>query len=269
MKETKTIYLTPKHEFIVPIELDNVTPQKIIEAKSNLEELKIWEGNREVPLGSLFEIKGEIADTAADQQIIFEKSTFRMRRIGQGLSEGEIIVQGDAGSHLGSEMTSGSIKVSGNADHWVGMEMTGGSIEIKGNAGNHLGAAYWGNWEGMKGGKIVVHGNTGIETGSWMAGGIIEVKGQSGDFLGIHMVSKKALIIAGETDRRAGAQMKNGTIIVLSNHASMLPSFAKQETIEIYEDEEKEMKISGPFDVFIGDFTESKKPKGKILVKTG
>ena len=93
MKETKKIYLTPKQEFTVPIELDNIIPKKVIDAKSNLEEIKIWEGNREIPLGRLFEIKGEIADTTADQQIIFENSSFRMRRIGQGLSKGEISVK--------------------------------------------------------------------------------------------------------------------------------------------------------------------------------
>ncbi|MFX0094226.1 MAG: formylmethanofuran dehydrogenase subunit C [Candidatus Hodarchaeota archaeon] len=264
----KTLYLTPKREFTIPIELDNITPQNLIKAKSNPGALKIWEGNREVPLESLFDIKGDLADTATDQQIIFEKSSFRMRRIGQGLSAGEIHVQGNAGSHLGSQMTGGTIKVSGDADHWVGMEMKGGNIEITGNAGNHLGAAYWGNWKGMTGGRISIEGNSGIETGSWMAGGIIEVKGTTGDFLGVHMASKNAMIIAGGTDRRVGAQMKNGKIIILSNQASLLSSFVKKEKIDAFNDEERGLSFSGPFDVFAGDYTESKKPKGQILLKS-
>lgn len=266
--QVKTIYLTPKKEFKIPIELDNVTHETLIKIKSDPGELKIWEGNREVSLESLFEIKGEIADTASNQKFIFENSSFRMRRIGQGLEMGEIIVQGNAGSHLGSEMSGGTIKVTGDADHWVGMEMTGGSIEITGNAGNHLGSAYWGNWEGMKGGKIFVGGNSGIETGSWMNGGLIEVKGQTGDFLGVHMGSKNALIIAGGTERRVGAQMNAGTIIILSNNLQMLPSFSKQEIVDVYEDPERAIKLLGPFTLYSGDYTESKKPKGKILVKS-
>ncbi|MFX0205567.1 MAG: formylmethanofuran dehydrogenase subunit C [Candidatus Hodarchaeota archaeon] len=267
----QVLTLTPKEgTFNLSIELDDINPANIVKSgQKDCKDLPVLEGSKRWSLGELFDISGTVASNPAEQKIVFKNSSSLFKGIGKKLSEGKIQVQGDAGSFLGSEMTGGKITVHGNVGQYVGMEMKDGSIEVDGDAGNYLGAAYWGNWEGMTGGKIVVNGGVGHECGPWMKGGLIEIKGRAGDFLGIHMTGEKATIVTGGTGIRAGGEMITGRIIVLSP-ATILPTFKKNpdpvKEVEITADN----KLSGPFDLYEGDFAEQKRPKiprGQIFVK--
>ncbi len=82
----------------------------------------------------------------------------------------DIIIEGDAGDHLGHFMKTGSITLNGNAARDVGNEMESGSIIINGDAGNDPG------WI-MKGGTMIINGNAGAEVGALMSGGEIHLNG--------------------------------------------------------------------------------------------
>ena len=75
--------------------------------------------------------------------------------IGRGMTRGRILIQGNAGMHLGAYMKGGTIEVTGNASDWVGAEMSDGLIRIRGNAGGQVGAAYRGSASGMQDGTIL------------------------------------------------------------------------------------------------------------------
>jgi len=104
----------------------------------------------------------------------------------------------------------------------------------------------------------------GFECGSWMAGGLITISGKAKEFLGVHMTGKDALIVSGKAERRCGGEMKRGTIVLLSE-SQILPSFKQEAEVESFD--APYGKIDGPFVSYSGDYAESKKPRGLILVK--
>ncbi len=236
----------------------NVFSGKKIE---EIENLTVYHGNRRAKLGEFFDIEGTSCDDASKLRIVVEGNLENVKRIGEGMNSGEIVVKGNVGMHLGDFMSGGRIVVEGNTASYCATEMKGGELIIKGNAGDFLGAAYRGSWVGMQGGLIVVEGNVGRELCTFMNGGKVVVKGNAGDFAGAHM--KKGLIVIQGSARRVGAQMLNGTIVVLTN-VEPLPSFelvGEEKDIEI--DGEK---FSGTFLKYIGDKAEIR-AKGTLYIK--
>ena len=203
------INLIPKRVFKFPIEGKNISPD-IFSKKSSKEiiDLEMWEGNRKLCIGDLFDVKVDNS-SLGEITIKIEGTVGTVRNIGAGMSMGRVIVDGDVGMHLGEGMSGGIITVSGNAGSWAGSRMKGGAIEIKGNAGNYIGAAYRGSTKGMNGGKIIIHGNAGHEVGCFMREGVIKILGDVGIFVGIHM-SGGTIFVEGTSQGRAGAQMIKG-----------------------------------------------------------
>jgi len=91
---------------------------------------------------------------------------------------------------------------------------------------------------------------------------VIRVKGKSGIFPGMHM-SDGTILVEGDCDGRAGAQMTGGKVVVLGNLPYILPSFIFEEI----RDKAKvaEEKIAGPFYNFLGDASEN--GNGRLFVK--
>ena len=172
------ISLTPKYNFKFPVEGKNISPD-VFKGKSvkEIESLEMWEGNRKLTVGELFEIS-DVGVSSDDFTIKIEGNIGSVRNVGADMSMGNIIVDGDVGMHLGEAMSGGMITVSGNAGSWVGSRMKGGTIEIKGNAGDYIGAAYRGSTDGMSGGTIIIHGDAGHEVGCFMKGGLIKILGK-------------------------------------------------------------------------------------------
>jgi len=255
------ITLTPKRVFKFPIEGKNISSD--VFAKKSAKEiaaLEMWEGNRKLSIGDLFDIKN---DSSASEEftIKIKGDVSKVRNIGFRMSMGQIIVDGDAGMHLGEEMSGGAITVSGNAGSWAGSQMKGGTIEIKGNAGNYIGAAYRGSTKGMNGGKVVIHGNAGHEVGCFMRKGLIKILGNVGIFAGIHM-NNGTIFVQGNSEGRAGAQMTNGKIVLAGHSEDVMPTFTVDDIkAKVKVDDEK---IEGPFYRFIGDLAD--KGKGKLFV---
>ena len=255
------ITLTPKHAFKLPIEGKNISPDVFAKkSEKEIAAMDMWEGNRKLMICDLFDIKVD-NPSSEELTIKIEGNVGTVRNIGFRMSMGQVIVEGDAGMHLGEEMKGGSIVVSGNAGSWAGSQMRDGTIEITGNAGDYIGAAYRGSNKGMKGGKIIIRGNAGHEVGCFMRGGIIKIFGDVGIFAGIHM-NKGTIFVKGNSQGRAGAQMTNGKIVIAGHSDDVMPSFTIEDVkTKVKIDDEK---IEGPFYRFTGDLAEN--GKGKLYV---
>jgi formylmethanofuran dehydrogenase subunit C len=248
--------------FNVPVEAECISPN--VFAGKNLEEigsLQLWEGNRQRSLSDLFSIEGDSSATPEKLAIQVFDDIHKVRRIGAGMSSGEIVIHRDAGIHLGEEMHGGKISVCGNTGSWTGAMMKDGVIEVKGNAGDYVGAAYRGSVKGMRGGIIIIHGNAGNELGCFMRKGLIKVHGSVGQFAGIHM-KNGTIFVGGNSDGRAGAEMTGGKIVVCGHVPSVLPTLnidSVKSKVKINGEE-----ATGPFYLFIGDITEE--GEGKLYI---
>jgi len=210
-----TVIIRPKREFEVCVEAE-IVPTNLNELKS----LKVYLGKQEISLEELFEIE-YFED--GEEKIILRGDFSKVKWIGKGMKKGEIIVEGNAGMHLGAFMEGGKIIVKGNCDDWVGGMMKGGEIIIEGNAGNRVGCNYWGESKGMEGGKIIVKGNAGNYIGEKMKGGEIIIEGNAGDFVGSEMLGG-CITVFGKAGY-VGWDMKKGEIRV--GECEILPSFVK------------------------------------------
>jgi len=246
----------------VPVEAECITPDNFAgKSIKEINMLKAWEGNKKRFLGELFEIKGETNTKAEKVSIQIFGDISRFRRIGAGMSAGEIIVDGSVGMHLGEGMMGGSITVNGDAGSWTGSMMRGGTIEIKGNVGDYVGAPYRGSTTGMGGGTILVHGNAGNEVGCFMRKGLIKIYGNIGQFAGIHM-KNGTIFVQGNSEGRAGAEMLGGKIVICGFIPSILPSFTIDDirpSVKVNGE-----KVAGSFYMFIGDLADG--GNGKLFV---
>jgi formylmethanofuran dehydrogenase subunit C len=254
------IVLTPLKKFQYPVHAECINPD-VFQGKSMKEiaSLPVWEGNKKKKLSDLFKIEETAAKTP---NITINGDASEVRRVGQGMKTGEIIINGNAGMHLGEKMAGGKIMVNGNASGWTGSSMKKGFIEIHGNASDYLASPYRGSSEGMRGGKIVVDGNVGSDSGCYLRGGVIVIKGNSGPFLGFHM-SKGAIYVEKNAEPRLGANMTGGKIIVSGVVEDIMPTF----TVDRVKKKTKvddTLKVEGPFYVFIGDLAEI--GRGKLFI---
>jgi formylmethanofuran dehydrogenase subunit C len=204
----------------VPLEAEVISPERLAGlSEAEVAALPVLHGNRAERLGDFFSLTGRMDDC----ELRLRGDLSRVKLIGQGMTTGRLLVEGDAGMHLGAGMQGGEILVEGNAGDWAGAEMLGGRIVIRGDAGHLLGAAYRGSRQGMQGGEIAVHGDAGAEIGSAMRRGLIAIGGNSGDFTGVNMLAG-TIIVLGAMGWRAGASMKRGSIVSM-RPARLLPTF--------------------------------------------
>lgn len=254
------ITLTPKRKFEVPLEAACITPDKFKGKHADeIAALPITEGSQQIKLGDAFDV---MEDSAASPEITINGDIGKVKRIGQEMKTGTIIINGDVGMHTGEKMSGGKIVVNGNAGNWTASEMKGGAIEVHGNAGDYTASAYRGSSNGMKGGLITVDGKVGSDVGTYLHGGVIKVKGGAGRFLGYHM-SDGSILVESTCDMRPGACMTGGKIVITGAIEEVLPSF----TIDSVKPKVKvddTTNVAGPFYVFLGDISEH--GTGKIFV---
>lgn len=198
------------------LSLAGLTPAALA-GKSVKEIEKLPLGARNV--GDLFKVAA-----AKDGRLEIEGATERFDRIGLGLTEGEIIVEGDAGAYLGQGMTGGTITVSGKAGFGAGTAMTGGKIDIAGDAGDFIGGALPGERVGMAGGLIVIHGSVGDRLGDRMSRGLIVVAGSAGIGAGARL-NAGSIIVSGKIGAGAGSAMHKGSLIALGGIDGVPASF--------------------------------------------
>jgi len=255
------ITLTPLKKFTFPVQAECISPDVFIgKDTAEIAKLPVYEGNRLKMLKDIFKIEEDNADSPT---ITINGDVGEVRRIGQGMKNGEIVINGNVGMHLGEKMAGGKITVNGDAGQWTGSAMKKGLIEVHGNANDYLASPYRGASEGMRGGKIVVDGNVGSDSGAYMKGGLIKIKGSNiGQFLGFHM-SDGTIHVEKDATTRVGANMTGGKIVISGKIDEVMPTFtvdAVKPKVKIDETE----SAAGPFYVFLGDIAE--KGTGKLFV---
>jgi len=245
------ITLTPLRTFEVPIQASCITPENFAtKSLAEIQKLPVTEGNRNLTLGDLFKVT-ESSEATPNITIVGDCS--KVKRVGQCMASGEIVVNGNIGMHTGEKMAGGKIVVNGNTGSWTASEMKKGTIEIHGDAGDYTASPYRGNDLGVKGGTITIDGNVGSDVACYLKGGIIKIKGSAGRFLGYHM-SDGAIYVEKDVDVRAGACMTGGKIVI-AGKMEILPSF----TIDSVKPKVKvddTTSVAGPFYVFLGDLSE-------------
>ncbi len=240
-------------------------------SESEIKNLTVYHGNEEKTIGNFFDVSGKGEDLN-DLKISIEGNLLKVKRIGEKMTNGEILINGNVGMHVGNRMTGGKILVNGNADDWAGAMLNGGELEITRNAGHYVGAAYRGFWKGMQNGIIKVHGKIGDEALTWVNGSKPAKRfptlkcGSAGSFLGIHGHGG-TIIVEGDCNRCIGADQVRGTIVVKGKVSKILPSYKKigeVNEIELMSGE----KIKGKFFEYSGDHSVEKN-HSKIDKKTG
>ena len=214
------IVLTLKEQPSVPLEAEALCPDAIAGlAHDAVRGLPVFLGKRQCRVDDFFDVEGEGSD-----ELEIRGDARNVKWIGRGMTRGRIVIQGNAGMHLGAYMKGGTIEVTGNASDWVGAEMSDGLIRIRGNAGGQVGAAYRGSASGMQDGTILIDGSAGIEVGMRMKRGTIAVRGPVRDFAGLQMKGGTIFLMSG-AEIRTGAWMVRGTIVSFTE-IRLLPTFS-------------------------------------------
>ncbi len=215
----------------IPTVVEGVLPHTVAgRTLSEIGQMPVWRGNRQVALASCFEVAGN----ASDFVMHWKGRLDSVMRLGTGLAGGTLVVHGDAGDHLGARMVEGQIIVHGSSGDWTGAEMQGGLIRIHGNTTDFCGAAYQGSPRGMQGGTLLVEGNAGQNTGAVMRRGLLAIGGNCGHSAGRNMLAG-TLVVVGSAGRYYGCGMKRGTLIQLgvsqsahpTDSTALLPTFAE------------------------------------------
>jgi formylmethanofuran dehydrogenase subunit C len=264
------INLTLKKQPKFPLEADVISPDVLAgKTQDEIKDLDLYLGNKTVKLGDYFEIKGKSGEEQ-DLKIVVDGDLSNVKRIGEKMSAGEIIINGDVGMHVGNRMTGGKITVNGNADDWAGAMLEGGELIINGDAANYVGAAYRGFWKGMKDGIIKVSGKIGNEAMLWARNSKGANKwptlycGGAGAFLGIHNHGG-TIVVDGDVDRCAGADQAWGTIVIKGSVSRKLPSYKKVGEVSEVELPNGE-KIKGKFIEYSGDHSVKKETNGRLYI---
>ncbi len=228
----RNITIAPKSALRITVEAENISPDKL--APLDIEQISglfVWQGNRQKRLSDLFIVGGDDAPAKAEDMTIRLAGDFsQVKRIAEGMTAGQVLVEESVGMHAGNRMSGGLLSIAGNADDWLAREMRGGKVVVIGNAGNYLGAGYRGEKCGMRGGEIEVRGNAGAYLGEHLCGGSIRVLGNAGDFPGA--ANQGGTIFIGGCTYLPGAEMSKGTITV-NGEAKVLPGFQKTEIVQV------------------------------------
>ena len=148
------------------------------------------DGGASVPLGDLFEVTGAPAG-----RIRFEGDLTRADRLGAGLAEGEVVVEGSVGDE-------------------TGIGMSGGVIDVHGNAGARTGGAEGDARRGMTGGELLVRGHAGAEPGTRMRRGLLVVTGDVAGHAGPAMIAG-TVVVFGATGPAPGRWSKRGSVVAM------------------------------------------------------
>lgn len=181
-------------------------------------------GREQMQVGELF----HVTQTQGDRHII-RPCAGNLDRLGAGMNTGEMVVEGDAGHHLGAQMTGGRIRVLGRAGDFAASALKEGLVEIDGDCGMGLGAPAPGQIQGMSGGFVRVHGNCGPRAGERQRRGIVLLEGDTGPGLGAGMIAG-TLIVLGMAGLDPGREMRRGTLLLNQMPGSLPLTFNENGT---------------------------------------
>ena len=221
MKVQQPLVLTLRERPGQRLDLSGLVPERLAGlSEAEILRIDVHTSRRGAVVGDLFRLR--MGDGAS--AIVIEGSCDRLDRIGEAMTAGGIIVEGDAGARLGRRMTGGHVTVRGSAGPWAASAMKGGMIEISGNAGDRLGGPLAGETAGMRGGMVLVHGEAGERAGDRLRRGTIVVEGGAGAYAGSRMIAG-TLVVLGRAGPMPGYLMQRGTIVIGERAAEMSPTF--------------------------------------------
>ena len=214
----KPLVLTLKERPPERLDLSPLLPHLLAGKTANeIARIGVQTTRRPLMVGDMFRLR-----TGDVRRIHIEDACDRLDWIGHGMSDGEIVVDGDAGSQAGRLMTGGRLTITGNSGPWAASGMRGGEIEVRGAAGDRLGGPLPGEMAGMRGGVVIVRGDAGERTGDRLRRGTIVVEGRAGAWAGSRMIA--GTILAGAAGPLPGYLMRRGTI-VLGSATTLSPTF--------------------------------------------
>ena len=213
--------LVLKAEPPVRLAVDGLIPERLAGlSAAAIERLPLALGKRRQAVADWFRV--EPSDGAT---LEIEGDCRRLDKLGRGMSEGLLRIQGDAGAYLGIGMSGGTIAVSGSAGYGAATAMRGGLLRIAGDAGDALGGALPGARGGMRDGTVLVAGHAGAEAGRRLRRGLLVIGGDAGSCCGAEMVAG-TIVLAGRAGAFAGAAMGRGSILALGGVERVGPTFA-------------------------------------------
>lgn len=163
-------------------------------------------GNRKRRVDELFEL------TPGDPQTLtVSDASPRLDRVGAGMSDGRLRVEGSVGLYCARDMRGGELWVAGDCGDYAGATMRGGRLRVDGSVGLGLAAAPGGERLGMQGGVIVIKGNAGPLAGDRLRRGLVLIEGDAGAGCGARMIAG-TLMVLGEVGADAGLNMRRGTL---------------------------------------------------------
>lgn len=229
----KTITFNQKKTSPIALEFDELIPDEIYSwEKSDFDNYMVPIGNSRFPFSDYFDVEIEgSAESPAEVVMELNGDLGRVKYIGSGMSNGQIVANSSVDLHCGAEMSGGSIVINGDAESYAGREMTGGELTIKGDVKEFCGSSYIGDWRGMTAGKIIVEGSAGKQLGECLTGGEIHVKGDCDILAGIHM-TKGLIQIDGDVTRWPGGQMQNGDIVINGKLSRSLEGFNQEDIVD-------------------------------------
>ena len=264
------IKLKIKKEPEFPLEADEISPDNFSgKSLTEIKNLSVYFGNKVLKIKDFFEVSGNSGDVD-DLKILINGDLSNVKRIGEKMTNGEIIISGNVGMHIGNQMRGGKIIVKGNAGDWAGAMLQGGELEITGDAGNYVGSAYRGFWKGMTDGIIRVKGKVGVESMLWARSSKGAKKfpklicGEANSFLGIHNHGG-TIIVEGNVDRCAGADQAWGTIVIKGNVSKKLPSFKEIGEVKEVTLPDGEI-LKDKYVEYSGDHSVKKETNGRLYI---
>lgn len=203
------VTLTLRAPLAASIDADSIVPNAFASlGEAEISALPVWAGRTRRTLADYFDVKGSHSTSV---RIVGDVR--HARGLAAGMSGGDLIVDGDAGSLTAARMTGGRVDVLGSAGDDAGMGMCGGSLRIRRNAGNRVGGATPGASRGMTGGEIVVGGSVGTDAGARMRRGLLFVGGDAGR-LAARAIIAGTVIVIGRVGLEPAFASKRGSLVV-------------------------------------------------------
>ena len=202
------------------LDLSPLTPQNLAgKAAAEIARIELGMTRERVTAGDVFRIREGDADV-----ILIEGGHPRFDRVGMGMTDGALQVEGAVGVEAGRGMSGGRLTIRGGAGPFAASGMKGGTLEIEGDAGERLAGPLSGETVGMSGGVVHVHGDAGPRAGDRLRRGCILIEGRAGAYAGSRMIAG-TLAIGGEADDLPGYLMDRGTILLGRGATLLSPTF--------------------------------------------
>jgi formylmethanofuran dehydrogenase subunit C len=209
------------------LDLAALTPARLSGlARKEIEQIAVGTTRVALPLAEIFKVKGNDMGS-----LRFVGTDSRCDSIGRGLTEGAILVDGDAGAYLGAAMKGGSIEVQGSAGALAGASMSRGTISVARDVGERAAGILTGDTHGMKGGQLTIGRNAGPLLGERMRRGFVFVNGDAGDYAGGRMIAG-TILVKRRVGRYAGYGLRRGSLILLEEPEHLLPTFGDSGVME-------------------------------------